>query len=141
MEGLLILFEGENRVNLIWKGQRLISHRKSNWYLIPSNFEKLNTSLAQLHGVKKDTIDRLLTLAIEMTHIGEGGLLTLGDADEVIKLSVKKPNKKVNVVAKDVLDFGIRQLINILSQDGASIFDNDGILIEYMATIRPPNDV
>ncbi|MBX7162662.1 MAG: hypothetical protein K1X49_03145 [Saprospiraceae bacterium] len=141
MEGLLILFEGENRVNLIWKGQRLISHRKSNWYLTPSNFEKLNTSLAQLHGVKKDTIDRLLTLAIEMTHIGEGGLLTLGDADEVIKLSVKKPNKKVNVVAKDVLDFGIRQWINILSQDGASIFDNDGILIEYMATIRPPNDV
>ena len=140
-EGLLILFEGENRVNFIWKGQRLISHRKSSWYMTPSNFDKLNSTLAQLHGVRKETIDRLLTVAIEMTHIGEGGLLTIGDADEVIKLSVKKPNPKVKIVAKNIMDFGIRQWINILSQDGASIFDNDGILIEYMATLRPPNDV
>ncbi len=140
-EGLLILFEGENRVNIIWKGQRLISHRKSSWYLTPSNFDKLNTRLAQLHGVNKETIDRLLTLAIEMTQIGEGGLFTIGDANEVIKLSVKKPNKNIAVVAKNVLDFGIRQWINILSQDGASIFDNDGMLIEYMATLRPSNEV
>jgi len=140
-EGLLIVFEGENRVNFIWKGQRLISHRKSSWYITPSNFDKLNIHLARLHGVQKEIIDRILTLAIEMTHIGEGGLLTIGDADEVIKLSVKKPNAKVKIVAKNVRDFGIRQWINILSQDGASIFDNDGILIEYMATLRPPHNV
>lgn len=140
-EGLLILFEGDNRVSIIWEGQRLISLRQSSWYLTPSNFDRLNTHLAQLHGVRKETIDRLLTMAIEMTHIGEGGLLTIGDADEVIKLSVKKPNQKAKIVANDVMELGIRQWIKILSQDGASIFDNDGILVEYMATLRPPNDI
>ncbi len=140
-EGLLILFEGENRINFIWNGERLISHRKSSWYLTPSNFDKLTTHLAQLHGVRKETIERLLTLAIEMTHIGEGGLITIGDADEVIKLSVKKPNQKVKLVAHNISELGIRQWINILSQDGANIFDNDGILVEYMTTLRPPNDV
>jgi hypothetical protein len=140
-EGLLILFEGENKVNLIWKGQRLISHRKSSWYLTPSNFDKLNTHLAQLHGVRKDTIDRLLTIAIEMIHIGEGGFVTIGDAEEVIKVSVKKPNQKINITAKSIMEFGLQQWINILSQDGAGIFDNDGILVEHMATIRPSSEV
>jgi hypothetical protein len=140
-EGLLILFEGDNRVNLIWKGQRLISHRKSSWYLTPSNFDKLTSTLAQLHAVRKDTLDRLLTIAIEMTHIGEGGLVTIGDAEEVIKLSVKKPNQKLNITAQNILNFGLQQWINILSQDGASVFDNDGILVEYMVTLRPPNNV
>ena len=140
-EGLLIIFEGENRVNLIWNGQRLISHRKSSWHLSPSNFDKLNSYLARLHGVKKETLDRLLTIAVEMTHIGEGGFVTVGDAEEVIKLSVKRPNGKLKINARNISDFELQQWINILSQDGASIFDNDGILIEYMATLRPPNNI
>lgn len=140
-EGLLIVFEGENEINIIWRGQRLISHRKSSWYFTPSIFGKLNSHLAKMHGIKKESIDRILSIAVEMAHVGEGGLLTIGDADEVIKISVGKPNKNILLVNKNVLDFGIKQWIHLLSQDGASIFDNDGILIEYMATLRPSNDV
>ena len=137
-DGLLILFEGNNRINFIWKGQRLISHRKSSWYYTPSNFDKLNASLAQIHGVQKEVIDRMLTIAVEMTHVGEGGLLTIGDADEVITLSRIIQNDNVQVTGGNIMDFGIRQWINILSQDGASVFDNDGILIEHMVTLIPP---
>ncbi len=139
--GLLILFEGDNRINLIWEGQRLISFRKSSWHLSPSNLNKLISKLSTLHSIDIPVIEKLISVAIEMSHIGEGGLITIGDADSVLKLSTPKSNYKIKLGINNILRLGISQTINIISQDGASIISNDGNILQHMTTLRPPPNI
>ncbi len=140
-KGLLVLFEGDNKINMLWKGQRLISHRKSSWYLTPSNFGKLISILSTRHAINREVIERIITIAIEMTHIGEGGLITIGDSTEICKISTLKPNSKTEIGISNILELKQSQAINLISQDGASIIDSNGNIIQYMSTLRPPTDI
>lgn len=140
-EGLLTLFEGDNKVSIIWNGQRIITHRKSNWRISPSDFENLIEYLSQEHKIGNNILEKLLTVAVEMAYIGEGGLITIGDHDEILTNSAPLINKKISLGISNVLKLGISQLINIFSQDGASIISNKGQVIQHMTTLRPPSDI
>lgn len=140
-KGLLFVFEGENKINVLWKGHRLISHRKSSWYLTPSNFGKLMTNLSTRHGIQKSVIEKIITIAIEMTHTGKGGLITVGDSEEICKIATQKPNSKTKINVVNILNLRQSQAINLIRQDGASIIDSNGEFVRHMSTLRPPKDI
>lgn len=136
-KGLLFLFDGTGRVLVFYKGRRILTHKAPGWHLYdvkPSGFR----SLCERHKLDVPILERVLRLALLLSDKGRGALLTLGDHEKVLELSVATSASEVAWSAIHVDTPAEAALLGLMSQDGATIISGNGQVIKPMTTLRPP---
>jgi len=139
-EGLLIVFNGNDNANIFWRGQKLFSYKGATWHLTPSNLDTLINKLSYFHSISVDVLNAIFEIAIEMADLKEGGLITLGDHENVLLNADDNGDKFIKLGNLSIVSNKQQQLVKILSQDGATIISKNGNVIQHQTTLRPkPN--
>lgn len=94
--------------------------------------------LSKRHSINNNAFKEIIRLVIKMSDAGEGGLLTIGDYEKVLQLSENPNTDYMEYNNINVVDFDDEAIIGLLKQDGASIIDSNGNLMQTMTFLRPP---
>ena len=136
--GLVFYFSGDGRSSVFFRGSRILVYRGASWHLQPTDIEVGVADLANRASINVDALKHVFRLAAELSNSGHGGLLTVGDHVNVLKISERPetshmvwPDMKVNTVATEAIT-------GLMRQDGATIIDNEGNIVQGMTFLRPP---
>jgi len=135
--GLLFLFNGEGRVNVFYKGNRIISYRRKTWHIHPAGLRKGVKLLADKHNVDFEALHSALKYAYELSDSNLGGIITIGDYQSVLKIS-DLSKKYITCEDKSIKNLSDKVVLNLMSKRGAVLIDNDGKIIQGMTFLRPP---
>lgn len=138
--GLLFLFSGRGRVSLFHAGARLLVHRGSTWHRSSIESE-LVSDLAQRHAIKSSVLANVLRLAFNLSDLGAGTIITVGDETEVLRYSDPPNTAHIQWAKMSVEQSPSAAILPLLKQDGATIISGDGIIIQGMTFLRPPAGV
>lgn len=136
--GLLILFAGEGRITLFYRGIRVLSHRNATWHIHSQAFDRALTKIESEHGLSHLIVSNVLKIAFEMSDLGYGALFTIGDEEPVLALSDVPKSDYVRWRTSNVQDLDKRPIITLAKQDGATIISTNGQVLRGMVFLRPP---
>lgn len=140
-ECLVFYFSAPSRIHLLYGGHRILLRRGTGWHLQASTLNRAVAELARLHSVSQEVIRQAIHVAFQLSDLGKGAMLTLGDHQAVVNCS--DPPKS------DLIKFGTLRLgasdagtvVSLAAQDGATIISDDGTIHRVMAFLRVPSDV
>ncbi|MFC1724053.1 hypothetical protein ACFL4T_00395 [candidate division KSB1 bacterium] len=135
--GLLLLFDGNGRIKMFFKGKRILSHQRATWHIHPCDIKKGINFIAEKHSVDSDILSFLLKQAYKISDEGKGTFITVGDHENILKyadLSKSFVKCKEEYIKKYSSDF----LLQLFSRKGAAIIDNIGNIKQGMTFLRPP---
>lgn len=137
-QGLLFLFSGNGKVDVFYKGERILIRRQASWHLHPTDIQVGNESLSKKHEIQSGVLDDILRICLKMSDEGNGALITIGDSFKVLEFSEPLSVDYFNIMPIQISDSNDQIVISLMSQDGATIVDNDGVIVQCMTTLRPP---
>ncbi len=138
--GLLIVFNGDDNANIFWKGQKLFSYKGATWHMTPSNLDALINKLSYFHSIPVEVLNSSFEIAIEMATMKEGALITIGDHENVLLNADEIGDRYIKFGPLSIVLNKPQQLIRILSQDGATIINRDGNILQHKTTLRPKSN-
>ena len=136
--GLLFLFAGLGRVCVFSDGQQILSHRGSSWYVHTSDLPLLIENISQIHSLSQSLIRQVLKIAFQLSDMGKGALITIGDHENVLKISESAASAQVHVLSMRLGNTKDDAIIGLMSQDGATIISSDAQIVSGMTFLRPP---
>lgn len=139
-EGLAILCNGDGRVSIISEGQRILLHRGASWFLSSWNHDATVQALSRKYKIRVTVLEKIFSTIFEMAYIGKGGLVTIGDSEEVKKYSEQPAIDFVQNLKLNVEKLSVSALVGMIEQDGATIISDKGVLEQSMSFLRPPSD-
>lgn len=135
--GLILLFLGNDSIVFFNRGHRIMSYRSSKWHIQGM----LQTSLlAAEHGLARGVLEKVMLIAVELVDKGHKALLTLGDVKGVkgcINRRIKQSWSWQNLC---ITDCDPRPILYAAREDGATILDENGTLVDHMVMLAPPSD-
>jgi len=137
-QGLLFLFSGNGKVDVFDKGERILIHRQASWHLYPTDIRLGNEFLSKKHEIQPGVLDDILRICLKMSDEGNGALITIGDSLKVLEYSEPLSEEYFQIRPIQISDSNDNVVISLMSQDGATIVDNDGVIVRCMTTLRPP---
>lgn len=140
LDGLSILCNGNDRVSIIYAGERILLYRGASWSLSPSNISTSTKQFSLNFKIAQDIIEKIFQIVLRMSYIGKGALITLGDEDKVLSYSEKPAADFVTNLDINLIDLSVDSAIGIFEQDGATIVNNQGKIVQAMSFLRPPTD-
>lgn len=140
IECMAILCNGEDRVSIISEGQRILLYRGASWFLSGSNHNSTVQALSRRYKIDVKLLKKIFSTIFEMSYIGKGGLITIGDSENIKGYSEQPAADFVQNLELEVEKLSISALIGIIEQDGATIISDKGILEQSMSFLRPPTD-
>lgn len=138
--GLLFLFSGGGRVSLFHEGSRLLVHRGSMWHRTRIDRDLLD-DLTEKHNLEPAVLENVLRLAFNLSDLGAGALITVGDQDEVLRYSDRPNTAHVRWAEMSIKNTPNGAIMPLLKQDGATIISGRGRVIQGMTFLRPPAGV
>jgi hypothetical protein len=138
--GLLFLFGGAGRVSVFHRGSRILVHRGSTWHRTDVNKFEL-ARLAHKHSLEPELLDRVLCIALRLSDIGAGALITLGDHDSVLGYSDPPTTDHIRWEPMTIGKTADEAIMPLMRQDGATIISADGVVVQGMTFLRPPTGV
>lgn len=137
---MAILCNGEDRVSIISEGQRILLYRGASWFLSSSNLDSTVQELSRRYKIEVKSLEKLFCTIFEMSYIGKGGLITIGDSENIKRYSEKPVADFVQNLELKVDELSVSALVGIIEQDGATIISDKGILEQSMSFLRPPTN-
>ncbi len=122
------------------QGKRIMSRKGTNWYIHPRLSHNLS-GWTENTSISDDLVSKCMRLAIYLSSLKKGGLLCVGDSASIDEMVTDR--REVNgaiepqSVANDDLDILARRVM----QDGATIIDETGLIVEAQVTLTPPESV
>lgn len=138
--GLLFLFAGAGRVSVFHGGSRLLVHRGSTWHRTDINRRDL-ARLAHSHSLEPDLLETILRVALRLSDMGAGTLITVGDEQSVLRYSDPPKTDHVHWSRMRIGETPDSAIIPLLRQDGATLISADGVVVQGMTFLRPPAGV
>jgi len=137
-DALCFVFLGSGRIQVFFRGQRILSYRKAAWHLQLQDFTRGLAVLAKEHSIHASVLDAVMRIALLLADGGKGTLLTVGDHEGVLTLSdppmtahMRFPPFRLGVVPDEMIT-------GLMAQDGATIISADGTVRQSMTFLRPP---
>jgi DNA integrity scanning protein DisA with diadenylate cyclase activity len=72
-----------------------------------------------------------------MSNEGKGGLITIGDSDNVLKMTNLAKENFLTWKQLKILESPDEALMGLFSQDGATIISNEGLIVNSMVQLQP----
>lgn len=139
-DGMAILCNGDDRVSIIYKGERILLFRGASWALASSNLNNTVMKLSTENHIKFETLRKIFEIVFRMSYIGKGALITIGDEDKVKTYSEEPVAEFVKQLNLDICTLSVDAAIGIMEQDGATIISKEGAVIQTMTFLRPPTN-
>ncbi len=136
--GLLILFSGDGRVAIFYKGERLLSYRSANWHLQSAMLSRGIRELSKRHSIDVPVLEEVFRLATKLSDEAKGAIMTVGHHDEVLKFSDLPKTSFLKWEEMNLGNTPDEALLGLLTQDGATLISGDGKIIQSMTFLRPP---
>lgn len=134
---LIFLFEGDGKVVVFNEGERILSHRGASWHLQTSELNRAISALSIKHSIDKIILQDLIRIAFRMSNEGKGGLITIGDSDNVLKMTNLAKENFLTWKQLKILESPDEALMGLFSQDGATIISNEGLIVNSMVQLQP----
>jgi hypothetical protein len=130
------VFVGNGRATVLADGERVLTHRQSTWYPLPSRLLETLRRAEQSHDIREGVLRAVYDLALDMSDSGEGAIFMVGDEPNVSKLCDTRPS---TILWKPVMFNAVIPSVRVLArQDGAMIIDARGGVVRGMSMLRPP---
>lgn len=139
-DGMAILCNGEDRVSIIYNGERILLFRGASWSLASSNLNDTVMKLSIENHIKFEILRKIFEIVFRMSYIGKGALITIGDEDKVKSYSEEPAAEFVKQLNLDICTLSVDAAIGIMEQDGATIISEEGAIIQTMTFLRPPTN-
>lgn len=137
---LAFSFSGDGKASAFYCGKRILVYRGAAWHLQPSGIESGIVNLARRANVNADALKHVLRLAAELSSIGEGALITIGDHQSVLEIAERPSTDHMIWPELQLSTAPTETILGLMKQDGATIIDSDGVVIQGMTFLRPPVD-
>jgi len=136
-DALAIVFAGNGRVCMIFRGTRILSYRQTTWHIISKTLQQNLDRLERRFRLKDGLLSYVHQAALDMSDRGFGAIFMIGDEKEITDLSDtqitqwKWEQLRIN-------NESIEQITVLAKQDGATLIARDGTLIRNGVILRPP---
>lgn len=137
--GLLVVFTDDNRVLLYFNGNRLMTKKGKDWH-VQGNLDNLS-EIAVSHGIKTNVLDKAMQIAYRLSDEKEGGLLCIGDEENVRNNSSQMGSLQYKFHEKNITKADEISLTSLAKQDGAMIIAGNGTIIDSMMRLEPSQDI
>jgi hypothetical protein len=138
--GLLFFFSGNGRAAAFYQGNRILVYRAASWHLQPSEIELGINNLANTFNIDTVALSAVFRIASELSDQGHGALITVGDYSSVLVLSEPPKAGHMQWNEMNVASSEMEAVLGLMRQDGATIIDSSGNVIQGMTVLRPPAD-
>ena len=138
--GLLFLFNGDGRAAAFYQGNRILVYRGSSWHLQPSDIDAGLGAIATGYRVTAIVLQKIFRLAIRLSDEGSGALITVGDHDHVLTYAEIPKIAHLKWTEMNVVTSESEALMGLMRQDGATIINAAGSVVQGMTFLRPPAD-
>jgi len=136
LDGLAFFFEGvESRTHVFDRGARILSRRGANWNL---HLRGALEPIAKLAGLDSDVVEGAMRVAHSLADAGHGGLLCIGDEKAVLSMVGDHRQASGWIPQSIVRDSDSSALLARIAQDGATVVNREGEVIETQVTLVPP---
>lgn len=136
--GILMLFSGNGRVTVFYKGHRILSYRSAMWHLHTAELDRGIRGLSSRHGVDVPVLQEVFRLAIRLSDEGKGALITVGDHEAVVKFSDPPKTGHIRWEEMRLAESPDESILGLMAQDGATIISGSGQVVQGMTFLRPP---
>ena len=136
--GLLLLFEGNGRVSIFLRGNRVLSHRGASWHLQAGDIKRGVEALSQEKSIDPAVLKEIIRMAYRISDDGLGALIAVGDHRHVLDISDPPRTKYLNWIPMRLGQSSDEVIVKLMTQDGATIVAEDGTIIQGMTFLRPP---
>ena len=135
-QGLLLVFVNE-KIFIYYNGVRIMTKKGKNWY------DHLNdmSNTASSYAIEPSVLNRVIKLAFKLSDRGEGALLCVGDAENVLKYVDTMGDLHFSFKDKNILTTDEQGLLTLAAQDGAVIITADGEVSNFMVRFEPPSSI
>ena len=137
-DALLILFAGEGKILMFYKGYRFLLHRHATWHIQSPRFDKALSKIESEHGLSHSMVSNVLRIAFNMADLGYGAFFSLGDEKSVLAIAETPKSSYVKWSSYSVQDKDKRPIIALARQDGATIVSEKGGVLQGMTVLHPP---
>lgn len=137
--GLLILFTEDNRVLLFYNGDRLMTKKGKDWHV--QGYLKNVPEIALSRDIQPKVLEKALNYAFRLSDDNKGGLLCIGDEDNVINHSSQMGKLDFSFRDNNILNIDESSFLRVAALDGAIIISGSGEILHYMRKLEPPEDV
>lgn len=138
--GLAIISNGDDRVSILYIGERILLYRGASWALSSSNLTPTVNDISTSCGIDSTCLKKIFEIVCKMSYLGKGALITIGDEENVKKYCEEPASKFAKNINLDIKSVSTDAAIGIMEQDGATIIDSKGTLIQAMTFLRPPTN-
>lgn len=139
-DSMAILCNGDDRISIISSGERILLYRGASWHLSNSKYNHIVGRLSRQYDIDLELLKKIFSVIFQMSYIGKGALITIGDSDKVKRYSESPAANFARNLNIRVADLSVDSIIGIVEQDGATIINDEGTLEQSMTFLRPPND-
>lgn len=137
-EGLLIIFTENNRILLYFNGERLMTKKAKDWH-IHSNLKSI-VSTNMLNGIRQEVFEKAIYFALKLSDKQEGGMLCIGDLDNVRKFARPMGNLEFEFTENNILNVDEECFLSCVAQDGATLIDEQGNVTDYLMRLVPSSE-
>lgn len=138
---LVIYFSANEYIHMFFDSQRILLRRGVSWHLQAGTVKNAEDELSREHQVKKAVISRAIQIALELSDRGQGALITIGDHDSVLKYCDTPKTGSLRWKRMNVISSNVDPIVALASQDGATIINSEGEILQAMTALRPPTNV
>lgn len=136
--GLIFLFGGSGRISVFHNGYRILSHRDASWHLHSIELNRGIKSLSNEHSIDIKVLQEILKIAYRMSDEGLGALITVGDHENVLKISDPPKTSHIHWMPMYLGRTRDDAIIGLMRQDGSTVISKDGSIVQSMTFLRPP---
>ena len=137
-EGLLFLFLGHGSCFIFYRGKLILFREEDKWKLNKKNLLLKIKLLSIIHSIDQMILKKIMKMAFEISKIGSGSLITVGDYKNVLKICDSSSSNHIKWSPIHIDKFNEEVVLGILGQDGATVISKKGEIINSMNTLRPP---
>ena len=138
--GLAIVSNGDDRVSILYAGERILLYRGASWSLSKSDLTPVANEISASCSLDRTRLYKIFEIVCEMSYHGKGALITIGDEENVKKYCEEPASEFAKNINLDIQNISTDAAIGIIEQDGATIIDSKGILKQAMTFLRPPSN-
>ena len=139
LEALIFVFAGDGRVNVLYRGDRVLTHRQATWHVPPARIRRRLSKIEREAKIDAGVMVNVYQTALDMSDLGEGAILLIGSEPEIAPLSDARPSPW-NWQSLDTTSRFRREVIALAKQDGATLVSPGGHVVRSGVMLRPPAD-
>lgn len=140
VDGLAVLCNGDDRVSIVFAGERILLYRGASWSICVSNLNSTILKLSMKYNIDSDLLVKVFKIVFRMSYIGKGALITIGDENKVLSFSENPALSFIRNLNLNILEMETDSVIGIMEQDGATIINSSGVMLQAMTFLRPPSN-